>query len=178
MRHDGRADVLIRILRPEHGGADGIRHVHAGEPAALGAGVRAGVDLLDDVVGPAGRVRELVAAAVALGDVGVPGVVQVGRGAVEGDGDIVAADLVGLVVQRLRDVPQEVHEELERRGDLCLRQLGRRLHARRVVRDGADGAPGGPAVAVVVDGAARGRVVLGVDEVEGRGKFASSSISV
>lgn len=74
-----------------------------------------------------------------------------------------------LRVQRLVDVPDEVHDELGR--DLALvEREGRVEETRRVVGQRGDDAPGGFAVAREVDGAGGGGGVFGVDEVEGGGE--------
>lgn len=83
--------------------------------------------------------------------------------AVPGDFDVVAADELGFVVQRLRDVAEEVDQELERLFVVGGRLLGV-LKARGVVCDGADDAAGGWAVAGQSYGAGTWRLVVGVDK--------------
>ena len=88
---------------------------------------------------------------------------KVGGGAIPCDVDIVAADELGFVVQGLRDVTQEVNEELQ--GLLAVR--GREalvVDALGVVCDGGDDAALGGAVAGQIDGARGWRRVFGIDE--------------
>lgn len=117
-RHDLGANKSVRLGRPQRRCRKRVRQVHALQPAGSEALVGAGLDRGGEGGGPLRRVGQGVAAGVLLGDVGVPDGVQVGGGAGEGDADLVAAQVVVLVVQRLVDVADEVHEEHERLVDL------------------------------------------------------------
>ncbi|KAB8336907.1 hypothetical protein FH972_021214 [Carpinus fangiana] len=172
-----RAHKRISILGPAQRSSLHIIQVNVSNPGRLLGRVVAAVHLLGERLGPAHGVAGRVAADQLLGHVGVPDVVQVGRGAVEGDGDVVAADLVRLVVQRLRHVAQEVDEELQRlllvgRGQAAV------LHAlERGVCNGAHDAAAGAAVTVEVDATGSGGVVVGIDEVEWCGEFAGGCVA-
>jgi len=88
---------------------------------------------------------------------------QVRRRPIPRDRNTVAADLLGLVVQRLRDVADEVDEELEGffvvgGGEAAV------VDALGVVCYGGDDAAGCAAVAGVGDGAGGRGGVFGVDE--------------
>lgn len=101
-----------------------------------------------------------------LGNTRVPHVVQVQLAPLPQHMDAIAAAGDVLIVQRLVDVADKVHDEL---GGLRAQPRGqvRVEHLRRVVLDGRHDAALGFAVAREVDGArVRGRV-FGVDEVEG-----------
>ena len=84
--------------------------------------------------------------------------VEVGGGTGPGHFDGVAADGFGFVVQGLRDVAQEVDEELQ---GIRVAGLGDDLG---VVLDGADDAAAFAAVAGQVDGAGGGGGIFCVDE--------------
>lgn len=170
--HDDRAHVGIGVRGPFRRRRDGVGDVVPGDPARGLVFERARLNLVDKRAGPGLRIRELGAANLFLRNVRVPVGVKVVRVAVKGHLDVVAADLVRLVVQRLRDVAEKVHEELERLVVVVAAQAPV-ADALRVVGNGRDGAALAAAVALVVDVARRRRVVLGVDEVQRRGPLAS-----
>lgn len=175
--HDDGAHVGVGVGRPLGRRLDRVGHVVAGDPAGGLALEAARLNLGDERVGPGLGIRQLGAADLLLRDVGVPVGVQVVRVAVKGDLDVVAADLVGLVVEGLGDVAEEVDEELERLVDVGLAQAGV-ADALRVVGNGGDGTALAAAVALVVDVARRRRVVLGVDEVQRRRPLAGRRAAV
>lgn len=102
--------------------------------------------------------------------------VQIEVHVVEQDVDVVPASRQVLCVQRLMDIANEVNDKLGRLGAHRGPQ-GRVQQLARVVLQRADDAPLGLAVAIEVDGAVRGRAVLGVDEVEGLGEAAPARVS-
>lgn len=101
-----------------------------------------------------------------LGNTRVPHMVQVQLAALPQHVDAVPAARDILVMQRLVDVTDKVHDEL---GGLGAQPRGelRVEHLRRVVLDGRHDAALGLAVTGEVDGARVRRGVFGVDEVEG-----------
>ena len=77
---------------------------------------------------------------------------QVGGCAIPGDLDIITSDLFCLIVQGLRNVAEEMYEELE----CLLRVLCREspiLDSLRIVGNGPDDTAPGPAIARQVDAA-------------------------
>lgn len=113
IRHNRCAYIRIRAGRPARGRSGGIRNAHPVYPSGFQATVRASLDGGSDGGGPFLSVCERGGAAVFLGDGGVPDRVKVGGGAVEGDGDLVAAEGKVLVVEGLVYVTNEVDEEHE-----------------------------------------------------------------
>lgn len=102
--------------------------------------------------------------------------VQVILAAIPQHVDAVAAPSDVLVVQRLVQVADEVDDELGGLGA----QPGGQLRVERllgVVGEGADDAARLLAVALVVDVARGGRVVVGVDEVERLGEAAPARVA-
>lgn len=175
--HDDGADVGVGVAGPAGGRGDDIVDVVAGDPAGGLGLVGAGGDVADEGVGPGLGVGQGVAANQGLGDVSVPVGVQVVAVALVGDLDVVSANLVGLIVERLGQVANEVDEELEGLLDVGGGEAAV-SNALGVVGHGRDGAARAAAVAVIVDVAVGGRAVLGVDEVEGSRPLASGGCSV
>ena len=162
---DGGADEGVGVVGPQHGAVDGLLCLEALGPRLALLLVHAALDLAGQVGSPFLRIGEGEAANQLLGDGGVPGGVQVGVGAVEGDVDEVSADFEVLDVQRLVDVAQEVDHPLQRL--LLLDEADILGHgACRVVGNGRHDATFLWAIALVDDVALLGRCVQGINVVQ------------
>lgn len=159
-------DPLVGLVRPGKGTLLGPAGILAlGRQGGGGVAV-GGVEPL----GPGAGDGPLVAAAAGAfgGDVGVPDGVEIGALGAEEDVDVVAAAALGLGVQRLVDVAEEVEQEPERLA-LVRRGAAGAHHPRRLVHDGGDDAALlRVAVASHVDAAFVRRVVPRVDVVPPR----------
>lgn len=175
--HDNGADIGVGVAGPAGGRGDDIVGVVAGDPAGGLGLVGARGDVADQGVGPGLGVSQGVASNQGLGDVRVPVGVEVVAVALVGDLDVVSANFIGLVVERLRQIANKVDEELESLLDVGGREASV-SNTLSVVGHGRDGAARAAAVTVVVDVARGGRAVLGIDEVEGSRPFASSGCPV
>lgn len=102
--------------------------------------------------------------------------VQVELLAIPLDIDAISAPRNVLVVERLMQVADEVDDEL---GGLSTAPGGQRVVKRlfRIVGQGADDAARPLAVALEVDVARQGRVIVGVDEVERLGEATPFGVS-
>lgn len=90
-----------------------------------------------------------------------------------GDIHVVGTELVRLIVERLRDVADKVDQELERLGSVGGGEASV-ANALGVVDNGRHGTARRTAVPVIVDIAAGGRVILGIDKVQ-RGRPGAGS---
>lgn len=105
----------------------------------------------------------------------VPNVVEVVIASVKVDIDPIASSGDVLVVQRLVQVTDKVHDEFRRLGAQPRRQLVvQRLLG--IVGQGADDAARLLAITIVVNVAVVGRAIVGVDEVKGAGEAAPFSV--
>jgi hypothetical protein len=125
IRDDSGTHVGISLGSPTESSRDGISDIQAFGPARGLRSVDAAVDGIVEGRSPSLRIRKSVAAGELLGDLGVPDMVQVGRGPGKSDVDVVATDLQGFVMQRLVDVADEMDDKTERMVDLGVAQSGR-----------------------------------------------------
>lgn len=162
------ADEGVSLPRPSQSGADGVIKVEVLQPSLLLLGEASIGDLDGKLPGPVASKLKGVAVQTAqqlLGNGAIPDVVEVELAAVKQDMDAVAALRDVLVVQRLVEVADKVHDKLGGLVALPERQAGLdRLLG--VVCEGGDDAAVVLAVALKVDVALLGRAVVGVDEVE------------
>lgn len=144
---------MVGVSGPDHGGVDGGGGVDVLEPGGGFAVVGAGLDCGGELVGPGGCVGVGVGTFCLLGDLGVPGGVEVCVDAVESGFDGVAADVEVLDVQRLVDVADEMDDPFECFYLFVLAEGGVECAA-GIVRDGGYNATFIGAVSLVVDVAA------------------------
>ena len=175
--YNGRADEAVCVGCPNHGAADAILDVHALKPRTAGVGVPARSDLFDEGGRPVFSVIHAIAANQLFRHVGVPDVVQIRLGAVEGDVDGVASHGQVLHVQRLVDIAQEVNDPFEGLLAFCDREvfIG---HTSGVIGNGGHNTAFLGAVALVVHVAGRRRRVEGIDIMERRGESTLSGVAV
>jgi hypothetical protein len=123
--YNGGTDVGISLGSPTESSRDWISDVQALGPACGLGSVNSAVDGIVEGRSPCFGIRKSVTASELFGDLGVPDVVQVGRGPGKSDIDVVATDLEGFIVERLMNVADEVDDETECVIDLGVTQCGR-----------------------------------------------------
>ena len=165
IRHDIRAHERIRLSGPLQRTCSGIAQALLLNPCPTTTGLT-----MIQPRGPRPRKRHLRISATTQGPAsmlpgnqGIPHAVQVGMHTVKDDGDVIAPAALGLGVQRLMDVAEEMDHEPQALAAVEPVQAPVR-YARRVVCDRAHDAAAA-AVARHVDTARRGRRVSRVDEV-------------
>lgn len=175
--HDNGADEGIGIGSPSGGSGDNVADIIAVNPARSLGLVGSGRDVSDKGVCPGLGVAESTSSDELLRHIRIPVGMEVVRVAVKRDLDVIATDLVGLIVKGLSDIPDKVDEELERlRGVLGAQPAI--SDTRGVVGKSRNRASGTATVTAVIDIAPGWWVVLGIDEVERRGPGPSSCSTI
>lgn len=100
--------MRISFLDPSHGRSDGIIDINARQPAARRRRIRPRLDGCGQLRGVRFSNGDGGATSAFLWHFGVPNVVQVGGGAVEGHGDVVAAEVESFVVEGLVQIADEL----------------------------------------------------------------------
>ena len=114
--HHDRAHVAVGIRGPHHGRGLGVINIHALRPGRGERLVLARLDVASQGGGQGLGMGEGLRARLLLNHGRVPDRVQVRVRAIERHIDVVAPYLEILVVQRLVDIAEEMHEEFERLG--------------------------------------------------------------